>query len=235
MDILMERVQLKKHEHELRDECEKLRKLLRNREKDLFVARTRLACEIHEKKQAQDRTACLEIDLMKTAQELEETGTTLKVLMEQRRNELTEFEERVVFNLKKITLPYIDRLWNMVLDRDSLTCLEIIETNINKVMRPLIHTTIPQRADLTPTEIKVAILISEGMTSKEISNLISISTKGVEYHRNNIRRKLGIKKQNVNLRKYLAYQVKADTGTMDAALFLQKTPSSGCGTAEAIL
>jgi DNA-binding CsgD family transcriptional regulator len=219
MDILMESVQLMKHENNLRDECEKVKQHLRRKGKDLFVAETRLASEIKEKNQVQDHTASLERELMKTAQELEETRTALKVLMQQRQIEKTEFEERVVYNLKEITLPYIERLRKKVLDSDCRIYLEIIETNINKVMCPLIHTMIPQRADLTPSEIKVATLISGGKTSKEISNLLSISQSGVEYHRNNIREKLGIKKQNVNLRKYLASLLKTDISTRNASIF----------------
>jgi D-ribose pyranose/furanose isomerase RbsD len=70
MDILMERVQLMKHENDLRDKCGKVKQHLRRKEKDLFVAETRLACEIKEKNQVQNSTACLESELMKTAQEI---------------------------------------------------------------------------------------------------------------------------------------------------------------------
>jgi DNA-binding CsgD family transcriptional regulator len=219
MGILMEGVQQMKHENSLRDECEKVKQHLRRKEKDLFVAETRLSGEIKEKNEIQTRASCLERELMKTTLELEETRTALKVLMEQRKIEKAEFEERIVYNLKEITLPYIDRLRKKALDGDCRIYLEIIETNINKVMRPLIHTMIPQRADLTPTEIKVATLIGEGKTSKEISDFLSISPSGVEYHRNNIREKLGIKKQNINMRNHLASLLKTDISTMSASIF----------------
>jgi DNA-binding CsgD family transcriptional regulator len=219
MDISMESVQQMKQENDLRDECDKVRQHLRRKEKDLFVAETRLAGEIKEKNQVHSRTTYLEKELKKIAQELKETRTALKVLMKQRQLEKTEFEERVVYNLKDITLPYIERLRKKVLDSDCRIYLEIIETNINKVMHPLIHTMVPQRADLTPTEIKVATLIGEGRTSKKISNLLAISPSGVDYHRNNIRKKLGIKNQNVSLKKYLATLVKTEISTINASIF----------------
>jgi DNA-binding CsgD family transcriptional regulator len=219
MDTLMESIQQMKLETNLCNEFERVKQHLRFKDKDLSVAQTRIANEIKEKKQAYEQIVSLEKDLRETAQELEETKIALKVLLEQRELERTEFEERVAYNLKEFTLPYIERLWERILDSDSRKYLEIIKANINKVMRPLIHTMIPQRADLTPAEIKVATLIGEGKTSKEISKILSISPKGVDYHRNNIREKLGIKKQNINLRKYLASLLKTDISTLNASIF----------------
>ena len=228
MDTTMENVQKMKRETGLRDECEKIRQRLRRTEKDLFIKETRLGNEIKEKKQSREHNAVVEKDLMKTVHELEETKTALKVLMEQRKRERIEFEERIVYNLKEITLPYIDRLRKRVIDSDCRIYLDIIETNITKVMRPLIHTKIPPRADLTPSEIKVATLIGEGKSTKEISILLNISESGTEYHRNNIREKLGIKNQNVNLRKFINSLLTTEVNNKDASIFFNMTHQPEC-------
>jgi len=61
--------------------------------------------------------------------------------------------------------------------------------------------------NLTPKEIKVANLIKQGMTSKEICEILGSSEKVVAFHRQNIRRKLGLLNKKVNLKSYLAAKV----------------------------
>jgi DNA-binding CsgD family transcriptional regulator len=56
---------------------------------------------------------------------------------------------------------------------------------------------------LTPQEIQVATLVKAGRTTKEISDILSISTNAVDFHRKNIRRKFGLKNQRTNLRSFL--------------------------------
>lgn len=50
---------------------------------------------------------------------------------------------------------------------------------------------IPDPPSLTPREWEVAKLLAQGLTSKEIAEILAISKKTVDFHRGNIRRKLG--------------------------------------------
>lgn len=52
---------------------------------------------------------------------------------------------------------------------------------------------------LSPRECEIADLVRQAMSSKEIAQRLHISLSTVEYHRNNLRDKLGIKGDNVNL------------------------------------
>jgi DNA-binding NarL/FixJ family response regulator len=52
-------------------------------------------------------------------------------------------------------------------------------------------------------EIKIINFIKEGRFTKEIAALLKASTRTVEVHRDNIRKKLRLKNRKVNLRSHL--------------------------------
>ena len=56
---------------------------------------------------------------------------------------------------------------------------------------------------MTPVETKVANLIRQGRTTKEIAELMGVATSTVDFHRRNIRTKLGLTHKPVNLETHL--------------------------------
>jgi DNA-binding CsgD family transcriptional regulator len=57
---------------------------------------------------------------------------------------------------------------------------------------------------LSPTEIQVINLIKQGKTTKEIAETMNLATSTIDFHRNNIRGKFGIKNKKINLTSYLS-------------------------------
>ncbi|EFK09186.1 response regulator receiver domain protein [delta proteobacterium NaphS2] len=65
---------------------------------------------------------------------------------------------------------------------------------------------VPERfAVLTPTEIRVAVLIRKGKTSKEVAEVMGVSLNTVHGHRKKIRKKLGLTNSKENLTLNLLY------------------------------
>jgi len=52
-------------------------------------------------------------------------------------------------------------------------------------------------------ETQIANLVQSGRTTKDIAEALSVSSKTVAFHRNAVRRKLGIQNKKIGLRQYL--------------------------------
>jgi PAS domain S-box-containing protein len=134
---------------------------------------------------------------------LEEVNAALKVLLRQRDQDKNEMEDKILNNVKKLVLPYIERLKKKRLDDENKTYLNIIETNLKNIISPFVQKISSTYSQFTPTEIRVANLIRDGKTIKEIAAISGISENAVNHHRQNIRNKLGLNKQKINLKTYL--------------------------------
>ena len=135
--------------------------------------------------------------------ELEEANVTLKVLLQKRDDEKREFEARIVSNVQTLILPYLEKLKKSQLPENKKAYVNIIETNLNEIISPFAHGVSHKYFNLTPTEIQIADLIKQGQTTKEIAEFLNVSAKTVEFHRDNIRKKLGLKNKKINLRTHL--------------------------------
>ncbi len=134
---------------------------------------------------------------------LEEVNAALKVLLKQRDQDKSEMEDKILSNVKKLVFPYIERLKRKKVDEETKTYLGIIETNLQNILSPFVQKLSSIYSQFTPTEIRVANLIREGKTIKEIAGVLGVSENAINHHRQNIRNKLGITKQKTNLRTYL--------------------------------
>lgn len=137
------------------------------------------------------------------AQGLERVNTALNVLLEYRDNEKKELEVSIVTNVKKRIFPYIEKMDKSRLDVKNKTYLSAIKSNLMELTSPFASKLSSKYLDFTPTEIEVADHVMHGKTSKEIADLFNISLKAVSFHRNNIRKKLGLTNERINLRSYL--------------------------------
>jgi PAS domain S-box-containing protein len=144
-----------------------------------------------------------EKELESQAHNLEEVNVALRVLLEKREEDRKQIEQRMLSNFRKLIIPFLERLKSNNLNSKQRTYVEIIESNLNEIVSPLARTLSSKYSSLTPREIEMANLIKAGKTSKEIAELLSISPAVVNFHRQNLRKKLGLKSRDSNLRAFL--------------------------------
>jgi PAS domain S-box-containing protein len=142
-------------------------------------------------------------ELENKTHELEEVNAALKVLLKHREKDKKDVEEKVVANVKKLVLPYVEKLNNSRLNDRQIVYLNIIKSNLEDIITPFLHQLSSKYSDLTPSEIQVADLVKEGKTTKEIAELLNSSTGTIDFHRNNLRKKLGLRNTKTNLRSFL--------------------------------
>ena len=112
-------------------------------------------------------------------------------------------EEKVLFNIRQLIEPCLEKLKKSRLTDRQITLLGILESNLNDIVSPFARSLSGSFMKLTPTEIQVANLVRQGKSTKEIADLLNLSRKTIEFHRENIRAKIGIKNKKINLRTYL--------------------------------
>jgi PAS domain S-box-containing protein len=190
-------------EQKLQRAYESLEQRVEERTEELVKANIRLKKEIEERKQAEQNLLQKEEELKLESLHLEEANTALKVLLKRGEQDKNELEEKVLSNIKELALPYLEKLKLGNLDEKQGAYVEILESNLNDIISPFLKKLSSQYLNLTPTEIQVANLIREGKSTKEIAEFLNISERAIEFHRNNIRDKLGLKKSKTNLRSYL--------------------------------
>jgi len=156
---------------------------------------------------AEEKLRERERDLEIQTKNLEEINTALNVLLKKRDEDKTELEEKVLQNVQQLIEPYIAKLKLSGLDERQKALASILESNLKDMTSSFAYSLSSKHLNLTPKEIKVANLIKQGMTSKEICDILGSSEKVVAFHRQNIRRKLGLLNKKVNLKSYLVAKV----------------------------
>ncbi|MDD5775730.1 MAG: PAS domain S-box protein [Candidatus Omnitrophica bacterium] len=162
-----------------------------------------IARNITDRKKMEEALRKRERELEEQSRNLEDANTALRVLLKRREEDKAELEEKVICNTRELILPYIENLKITPVDSHQSNQLTILERHINEIISPFLRTLSSKHPNLTPMEIKVITFIREGRTTKEIAELLNVSARTVDVHRDNIRKKLGLKNRKANLRSHL--------------------------------
>jgi PAS domain S-box-containing protein len=172
-------------------------------ENDKPVSVHGIARNITDRKKMEEALRKRERELEEQSRNLEDANTALRVLLKRREEDRAELEEKVICNTRELIVPYIENLKITQVDSHQRNQLTILERHINEIVSPFLRTLSSKYPNLTPMEIKVITFIREGRTTKEIAELLKLSARTVDVHRDNIRKKLGLKNRKANLRSHL--------------------------------
>ncbi len=135
--------------------------------------------------------------------QLEKVNTALNVLLEKHEYERHAVEERIVCNINEIIRPYVTKLATGKLNRRQKMLTDAIAKGLEDITSPLSRRFILESLRLSPREVKVAGMVRQGRSTKEIAELMGVAVSTVDFHRLNIRRKLNLKNRHINLQTYL--------------------------------
>jgi PAS domain S-box-containing protein len=144
-----------------------------------------------------------EEELKTNVANLEELNTTLKVIMRQIEESREELHGAIVSNIEELVLPGLDKLKKSPLSTYQYSILQNIESNLLNISSSFLKELKMINHKLTSREIEIAALVKEGRSTKEIAEQMDVSTKTVEFHRNRLRKKLGLTKKKMNLQSHL--------------------------------
>jgi PAS domain S-box-containing protein len=128
---------------------------------------------------------------------LRDTNTALRVVLEQVNEDKVELEKRVMANLELLITPTLDRLERQLRARPEIEFVDALRENLADILRPFasrLSSPDDGASPLTRRELEVAGYVRLGKTTDQIAGIMRLSRSAVEFHRGNIRRKLGLKR-----------------------------------------
>lgn len=133
---------------------------------------------------------------------LEQKNVALKEILHQIDGEKNQFKEDMILNIDNLIMPIVKKIRS---ERGAARgkYIDLLENNLLEIVSSFGRKISEQQFRLTPREIEICNMVKNGLTSKEIANLLYISFNTVENHRVNIRKKLNIHNRRANLTTFL--------------------------------
>ncbi|MCP3930491.1 MAG: PAS domain S-box protein [Bacteroidetes bacterium] len=172
------------------------------------LVRMEIASDITARKQVDRQQKEINEILDKKVQDrttnLEEMNSTLTVLLKKRVEDKNTLEKNIFTNYKSLISPLLKKLKNSLTKQKQLILMDIVEFTLEEFLHPFSQKLSNPMVNLTPAEIQIASMIKQGLSNKEMADILNNSVRTITNHRHNIRLKLGITNKKINLRSYLS-------------------------------
>ena len=138
--------------------------------------------------------------IIELSKEYENLKNTLDILLNHMNEKNVQIEKNYYRNLENMLFPLLDILKCSKLDKRQVATLDTLEENLKTITQPFNQLNSAEKYGFTQREIQISQFILSGKTSKEIADILCLSTKTVDFHRASIRKKLNINNSTDNLR-----------------------------------
>ncbi|MCL5280518.1 MAG: LuxR C-terminal-related transcriptional regulator [Planctomycetes bacterium] len=135
-------------------------------------------------------------------QALQEANIALRTVLARLEEEKNGIKASVAANIQKVVMPIVFELELEVTGRQR-SYVTLLRRSLQEIASPFLTHIARDHVQLTPVEIAIGTMIRNGLSTKEIAQLRCISPATVRRHRENIRRKLGLRNRKANLATYL--------------------------------
>ncbi len=136
-------------------------------------------------------------------QTLQEQETALAVLLRQGHGVEERAAAELATALEELVLPLVARLESRCAAGEAARDVALLRERLSDIVSARSGGLLRALRSLTGREQEVALLVRQGESSKAIATRLCVTQKAVEFHRTNIRRKLGAGRSEGSLRSLL--------------------------------
>lgn len=133
---------------------------------------------------------------------LRDKNIALREVMHQINSEKEQMALQIQSNISKVAIPMLNRLEQKVSIGDK-AYIDLLKKTLVEVTEPIISSQDINLSKLTPRELEICNMIKNGMNTKDMAELLNVSTETVRSQRKNIRVKFGLTNQKTNLATFL--------------------------------
>lgn len=143
-------------------------------------------------------------------QALQEANIALRAVLSRLEEEKHGIKASIAANIQKVIMPIVFELELEVTGRQR-SYATLLRRSLQEITSPFLTQIARDHVQLTPVEIAISTMIRNGLSTKEIAQLRCISPATVRRHRENIRRKIGLKNRKANLATYLQASIAGES------------------------
>ncbi len=190
-------------EKELRETNARLEDQVQTRTKELALTIEALEKSNQQYRQTAQELRVAEAELTTKANDLAGTNLALQQMMGREKEIQRQVEDKVLFTVHEMVEPYLKKLHATSLDEVQQSFIKIIETNLKEITAPFMKGIAKKYFRLTPNEIQIINLIRQGKTTIQIAKALNTSKRNIDFYRDRIRQKMGIKNSKASLKTVL--------------------------------